>query len=110
LRQQQEQQVQQARRDERRDEQQARRDEQHRADMMQMMSVALTAQASPPPSPVRPIAVISTKSDAKLADLGSIVNIRGMFDTPERYNAVFAVETEHDFPVTNTVHALSHFH
>ena len=109
LRQQQEQQVQQARRDERRDEQQARRDEQHRADMMQMMSVALTAQASPPPSPVRPIAVISTKSDAKLADLGSIVNIRGMFDTPERYNAVFAVEIEHDIPVTNTVHALSHF-
>ena len=49
----------------RRDEQQTRQHredaQQHRADMMHMMSVALTAQASPPPSPVRPIAVISTK-------------------------------------------------
>jgi hypothetical protein len=82
---------------------------QHRADMMQMMSVALTAQASPPPSPVRPIAVISTKSDAKLAEAKSIVDIRGMFDTAGRYDSVFDVQIEHDLPVTNTVHALSHF-
>jgi hypothetical protein len=109
VRQQQEQLLHQARRDERRDEQQARRDEQHRADMMQLMSVALTAHASPPPSPMRPIAVISTKSDAKLAEIGNIADIRGMFDTPERYDFVFDVHHEHETPVTNTVHAMSQF-
>ena len=58
---------------------------------------------------MRPIAVISTKSDAKLAEAKSIVDIRGMFDTAGRYDSVFAVQIEHEIPVTNTVHALSHF-
>jgi len=96
-------------RERREDYQQHREDaQQHRTDMMQMMS-ALAAQASAPPSPVRPIAVISTKSDAKLAEAKSIVDIRGMFDTAGRYDSVFAVQIEHEIPVTNTVHALSHF-
>ena len=76
---------------------------------MQIMSVALTAQTSPPPSPVRPIAVISTKSDAKLAEMGNIGDIRGMFDKPERYDFIFDVHHEHETPVTNTVHAMSQF-
>jgi len=129
MRQQQEQQEQQARREE----QQLRREreyrEEHRqevlaererrdqeradqarqqSDLFQLMTAALTAQTAAASAP-RPIAVFSTKSDAKLAETKSIVDIRGMFDTAERFNSVFDVQLENEVPVTNTIHALSQF-
>jgi hypothetical protein len=105
MRQQQDQQEQQARRDEQQARREERRDALQReesirrdAQMMQMMA-AFTA-------PTRPLAVISTKSDTKLAEQSGISSIRGMFASEARYREFFNVEEENGIPVTNIISAI----
>jgi hypothetical protein len=69
------------------------------------MMAAITAQTAAASAPTR-LAVISNKSDTKLAELSSISSIRGMFDSEARYRDFFNVEDEHGTPVTNIVSAI----